>query len=230
MELQIIAALSVGFGFLATTIWRAAIYIGNRKNRREISQEVAIKKAAEDAEYNRQILDRLSLSMDENDRVHEMLIEQLQDLKIDDLRKSSQKIFNELNKMSDNQLLQAMNIVKGIAYTDTNPVLIYKTSPGKYELIWINPAWTEWTGLNLEESASGGDLLAVEEEEREVLGPSIFETGQSKGVIDVKYTLIKPKTHEIVGRVWAYGYPMNVDREDAWYYVSRLRKVEDKDA
>lgn len=128
----------------------------------------------------------------------------------------------------DSQIEVALNIVKSMGITDPNPVLIYKTVPGSYAAQWVNEAWTEWTGLDLEDTRSGGDMLAVQDDERGVVGPSVTETGQMKEAVDVKYTMVQPYNHDkVVGRVWAHGYPIHTQDPNAWYYVTRIRKIED---
>lgn len=135
-------------------------------------------------------------------------------------------IFERLDRFSDEQVEQALNVVKSIAIGDSTPTLLYKTTPGEYGLIWHNKAWTEWTGLEIEDTRAGGDILAVHEDDRVVIEPSVEETGQLKEEIDITYMMVRPKTGEKVGKVWAHGYPIHTANDEAWYYVSRLKMIE----
>jgi hypothetical protein len=174
----------------------------------------------------------LDTHMDKEEKVRkkEYVVIQAIQKKLDEGSKTNKDdhtaIFTYLDKMKDGQVEQALNVVKSMAIGDKVPTLLYKTSPGEYKLIWHNNAWTEWTGLDMDDSRAGGDILSVHPDDRPTIEPSVEETGQLKEEVDVHYMLVRPKTGEKVGRVWAHGYPIHTADEAAWYYVSRIRMVE----
>jgi len=141
------------------------------------------------------------------------------------LQKSIDSVLVNQDKLAAAQTEHSLSIVKGLATTDECPVLIYRTTPGEYGVQWVNQAWTKWTGLNLEETQAGGDVMAIKEgTQRDLVEPEVYASGQDKELVDVKYTMIKPKTQEEVGPVWAHGYPMHTYDENVWYYIARIKK------
>jgi len=135
-------------------------------------------------------------------------------------------IFKHLKKSEDAAIELAINTVKSMSISDSTPTLIYRTTPGNYELLWHNPAWTEWTGLELDESRAGGDLLAVAEGDRKTVGPTVEDIGQRKEEMDLEYHMINPKTGESIGYIWAHAYPIHTTREEEWFYVSRIKMID----
>ena len=145
------------------------------------------------------------------------------------LQRSIDSVLVNQDRLAAAQIEHSLGIVKGLAATDECPVLIYKTTPGEYGVIWTNTAWTEWTGLDLEETQAGGDLMAVKEgTQRDLIEPEVFTSGQEQDIVDVKYTMIKPKTGEEVGYVWAHGETMRTYNEEEWYYVARIKMAEEE--
>jgi PAS domain-containing protein len=126
------------------------------------------------------------------------------------------------------QVETALNIIKAGGRVDPHPTLIYKITRDGYRLMWCNAAWTEWTGLDFEESASGMDLETVDAAVREDVGAVVSRAGQAKIEMDLEYDLYRPHTGEMWGRIWVHGHPIHVADPEAWYYVSRLRKAEDR--
>jgi len=145
------------------------------------------------------------------------------------------KIFEKIDIIMETQSISAhrqventLSMVKSLYKLDEAPVLIYKVDPENWRAIWANETWTRWTGLSLEETRAGGDLSAIKEDsEREIIEPTVTQTGRAKEEMNLEYTLQNPTTKEVIGRVSAHAEMIDPYNGEYWYYVARLALLEE---
>ena len=147
------------------------------------------------------------------------------------------KIFKKIDTIMETQgvsvqrqVENTLSMVKSLYKTDEAPVLIYKVDSEGWQAIWANETWSKWTGLSIEQTRAGGDLKSIKNDaERDIIEPTITQTGQAKEEMNVEYTLQNPTTKEVIGRVAAHAEMMDPYNGKYWYYVARLTLLEEQE-
>jgi len=234
--LGIVAILGVGLGFYRWNVKKVTEEIGEDQQLKDIieGQNKLVTGIEETQKQIKASNTKLETHMDEELEVREEEYNLIQE-SIDENKVQHDKIFDKIeivmatqNKSAHRQVENTLSMVRGLYRLDPEPVLIYKTDPENWRAIWCNIAWTEWTGLSLEETRAGGDLLAIKHDsEREVIEPAVTQTGRAKEEMNFEYVLQNPSTEKVIGRVSAHAEVIDPYNDQYWYYIARIALLDE---
>ncbi|MBI5727518.1 MAG: PAS domain S-box protein, partial [Ignavibacteriales bacterium] len=131
-------------------------------------------------------------------------------------------------KQAESDLQQSRQLFQTLALV--SPVGIFKTEPDGYTT-YVNPRWTELSGLSLEEALGYGWINAVHPDDRQKLSENWHSDANNKSTSEAEYRFLRKD-----GRiVWVMGYavPEIVDGEILGYVgtitdVTELKLTEQK--
>lgn len=231
--LSVLSIIAILAGFIKWTASRIISVVQDNA-----AGEARLQNFESTLKINKDTLVELSGALQEHMATEEDVSEKISSL-VDELNESNQQdheqLLLKLDALATAGLESAIGVIRSIHTTDVDPTMIYKIVPEgerdpPFECIWHNEAWTEWTGLSLSQSQSGGDMRAITEAEYPVVEADVTRLGQEKMPMDVFYTMVRPlEDDEVVGKVWAHAYPIHTSNELEWYYVSKLRMMEPSD-
>ncbi|MBI2417766.1 MAG: PAS domain S-box protein, partial [Ignavibacteriales bacterium] len=131
-------------------------------------------------------------------------------------------------KQAESELQQSRQLFQTLA--QVSPVGIFKTEPNGYTT-YVNPRWTELSGLSLEEAVGYGWINAVHPDDRQKLSENWHSDASNRTSSEAEYRFLR-KDGSIV---WVMGYavPEIVDGEILGYVgtitdVTELKLTEQK--
>lgn len=116
-----------------------------------------------------------------------------------------------------------VHMMKALAASDTVPTMLYEVEHGENRLLWANRAYLQLVGLSLSEAIGGGVWLTIDESEREIIRAAAEAQAQMREDYVGEYTLVNPKTHTLIGKVYAEGNYIAGSRPDTWFYLNTVQ-------
>ena len=116
-----------------------------------------------------------------------------------------------------------VHMMKALAASDTVPTMLYEVEHGENRLLWANRAYLKLVGLTLSEAIGGGVWLAIDESERDIVRAAAETQAQLREDYVSEYTLVNPKTHTVIGKVYAEGNYIAGSRPDTWFYLNTVQ-------
>lgn len=220
MILMVIAAQTLSqLGIIvsiAAVIVPAVWWVAHRVRssiRSELIQQ--LEASSRDAQV-KELTDTLN-SLDAALRVH-MQSEEETNSKIEALGRG---LVSQLRKLESNLSANQVNMLKAVMTHGETPTLLHEVWPGGYQMLWANRSYLTLAGLTMAEALAGGEWLAIEESERELVKAAAEHAGQTGQDYDGEYTLVNAKTQKLIGCFEAHGHYLQ-GPDDHGFYLSML--------